>query len=320
MLTPSAGQAAPLIARALHDAYDHCEEIAKRDKPHLYAAAQRFVFPETRRAFASAYASMRVIDDYVDGIPDRARLAGSARQDAVARVDGWLVNVEQAANNGTVNGPLWRALSDTFSNFAIPLDPWRNLAAAMRSDLFTPRFSDWPHLKQYMTGASIAPAIVFMHLVLMHPAGDGRFACPWGYEQVESATADLAIFCYWTHILRDVAIDLDAVDGGLIYIPVADLDRFGLPVRELREMRQEGKTSEPYRRLAAFEAGRARRHLSAGKRNLPSICSAAPEGNDAALRYLVETYETVLDDLESSGFDVFSKTNPSGRSVVRERV
>ncbi|MEW5702400.1 MAG: squalene/phytoene synthase family protein [Candidatus Zixiibacteriota bacterium] len=293
----------------LVDAYNLCEEVAGRDKPHLYAAAQSFAWPETRRAFAATYASMRVIDDFIDDIPHRATIAASSRAGAARYLDDWLARVRQA-QSGTHDSPgIWAALADTFGRFELPMTPWEELGRAMRSDLTTPAFRDWDHLRGYMAGASVAPAVVFMHLVLMQPQidhTDGRFRSPWPYERVVDAAEDLAIFCYWVHILRDVATDLTQGGSGLVYLPQDDLRRFGLSVADLHRMRAANAATESYRQLARYEAERARDHLRRGRAHLPELLAVAPAGNAQALTRLVDTYVAVLQGLVDIDFDVFA--------------
>lgn len=292
----------------VEEGYARCEQIAARDKPHLYDAAQLFAFPETRRAFASTYASMRGIDDFVDDIPDRAALTDASREAAAQHIADWTGRIESAREGRPGPEPALHALADTFAQFDLPLQPWYSMARAMKSDLSTPFFRDWDHLRAYMDGASVAPAVVFMYLVLMsRERPGGRFVSPWPYEEVHAATQDLAIFCYWVHILRDVTIDLSLGNDGLVYLPLADLSEFGLSVGDLKRMRDARCADPSYTNLARSIAVRAEHHLACGRVHMARIMSAAPPGNLAALQSLVETYVHVLQDLADRNFDVFAE-------------
>ncbi len=289
------------------DAYAICDQVACRDKPHLHAAAQYLAFPETRRAFAAAYASMRFVDDFVDNIPNRSALTDKTRRAAEDMVGRWSQLVRDAHAGKVGAGPVWLALADTFDHFALPLDPWENLAQAMVSDLHQPMFRDWAGLRRYMSGASVAPAVVFTHLVLMSPSRQsGRFECPWDHARVAQATEDLAIFCYWVHILRDVGNDLSVGRSGLVYLPQADLDAFDLSIEDLYRMKEEHRASEAYVRLARFESHRAQTHLARGRCHMEEILAAAPRENAGALTVLVDTYVALLENLARHNFDVFA--------------
>lgn len=293
----------------LQDAYDLCDRVARRDKPHLHAAAQYFAFPDTRRAFAATYASMRLIDDFVDNIPNRAELSDRTRHIAAETIGKWLQLVRDARAGRTGPGPVWQALAHTFSRFALPIEPWEDLARAMESDLYAPVFRNWEHLRAYMNGASVAPAVVFMHLVMMRPdSADGRFENPWDHARVAQATEDLAIFCYWVHILRDVANDLSVGRSGLVYLPQADLDAFGLTIESLHRMKQSGQTTGEYVHLARFEAERAKSHLQRGRAHLEEILPIVPAENARALSTLISTYIALLENLAVNEFDVFSRS------------
>ncbi len=289
-------------------AYAACERLAGRDKPHLYAAAKLFPRIETRRAFASTYASMRVVDDAIDEIAHRASLAQSARSIAASGVDEWLRNVRRAKDGGTATEPIWAALTHTFQDFELPITPWENLASAMLEDLRTPSFRDWPQLHHYMQGASVAPAIVFMYLVLMRPDPSDRvFRTRWAYDRVHQVTEDLAVFCYWVHILRDVATDLTLGGSGLVYIPDEDLRHFRLRAEDLASMRASKKATSSYTRLGHYLAERARTHLMRGRVAFPAILADAEPEAGRALTGLVSTYEDILHCLEDRDFDVFAQ-------------
>jgi phytoene synthase len=249
---------------------------------------------------------MRLIDDAIDGIPHRAQLTEDGRQTELDRVTAWLKLVEASYRGRVVQGESWVALADTFSRFAFPLDPWVNLGRAMSSDVVVSSFETWDELRNYMQGASVAPATVFMYLVLMRPDDHGIYRTSWSFERVHAATEDLAIFCYCVHILRDVAVDLSLGESGLIYLPRQDLSRFGIGTSELYMMRDAGRGSESYRKLASFQAGRAREHLVRGRAAMSAVLAEAEPANGRALVTLVDTYERILNELQDREFDVFA--------------
>ncbi len=203
------------------------------------------------------------------------------------------------------------ALADTFSRFDIPLDPWINLAAAMSSDVNSTSFRTWDELRQYMQGASVAPAVVFMYLVLMRPDASGTFRTNWSYRDVHAATEDLAVFCYSVHILRDVAVDLSLGESGLVYLPQDDLAEFGLQAPDLYAMRDRQRAEKPYRELALFHATRAREHLRRGRESMKRVMDEAEPAHGRALLLLVDTYERILNELQDCDFDVFATPQPS---------
>lgn len=297
--------------QSLEAAYAECERLAGRDKPHLYAAANLFERPEVRRAFVATYASMRLIDDIVDGISNRSTISSGRKAFELGRVQSWLELVQSAKVGDGSTGLTWTALADTFTHFDLPLEPWTNLAKAMQSDVMVSSFKTWNDLRGYMQGASVAPAVIFMYLVLMRPDSQGRFTTPWKYPQVHAATEDLAIFCYCVHILRDVSEDLTLGKSGLVYLPEDELAQFGMAPTDLYAMRERGRATDQYIEMAKFAAERARQYLRSGREHLPAVLSQSEPPNGQALVTLVDTYERILNELQDRRFDVFSTVLPA---------
>jgi phytoene synthase len=181
----------------------------------------------------------------------------------------------------------------------------------MQSDVMSSSFKTWRDLYSYMQGASVAPAVIFMYLVLMRPDPSGRFQTTWSYPQVHAATEDLAIFCYCVHILRDVADDLTVGESGLVYLPADELARFGIIPRDLYKMRERGSATDQYKQMAGAVAERARRHLAKGREHMAAVVAAAEPESGSALETLVNTYDRILNELQDRQFDVFSPAKPS---------
>lgn len=289
---------------AVGEAYRHCETIAKRNIPNLYLAARFFDQAEIFDAFCATYASMRIIDDSVDSLDNREKLSFEDKKRASEEVQAWLDKVKSAFALQPVDEPIWVALADTFSRFDLPTDPWEDLAAAMTMDIETAYFKDWRTLQKYMRGASVAPAVIFMHLVLTKPE-DEEYMCLWSYDEVVAATEDLAIFCYWTHILRDTSRDLEIGEKGLVYFPLSELNQFGLTPDDLRRMKKEEKASFAYKSMAEHLYRRARTHEQKGRANMAQIIEIATLGGGFALAYLIDIYTATLTKVEAIDFDIF---------------
>ena len=300
---------------ALGEAYRHCAEIAGRGVPNLYLAARFFDQAEVFDAFCATYASMRIIDDHVDGLANREKLSPEEKKWALDKVQSWLDDVNAAFGLKPPDGPIWLALADTFSKFDLPTDPWEDLATAMAMDIEMPYFKDWRTLQKYMRGASVAPAVVFMHLVLTKPE-DEEYICQWSYDDVVAATEDLAIFCYWTHILRDISRDLEIGEEGLVYVPLSELSQFGLTPDDLRRMKQNMAATFAYKSMAEHLYRRAQTHEQKGRQSLADISAVATEGGAFALAYLIDIYSSTLAKVEAVDFDVFAK---DGELSVEEK-
>ncbi len=296
-------------------AYRHCAEIAARGTPNLYVAARYFENSDLFDAFCAAYASMRIIDDSIDDLPNRQNLSLEQKQEAHAAVQDWLEEVFSTFSLEPPEGKIWEALSDVFSKFDLPTDPWEELAAAMGMDIEMPYFKDWRTLQKYMRGASVAPAVVFMHLVLTE-LDDDEYICQWSFEEVVEATEDLAVFCYWTHILRDISRDLEVGENGLIYLPISELNQHGLTPDDLHRMKRERTASFAFKAMAEHLYRRARTFEQKGRQNLPKIAEVATKERWFALNLLMNIYSATLAKIEQIDFDVFAE---SGDLTVDEK-
>jgi len=108
-----------------------------------------------------------------------------------------------------------------------------------------------------------------------------------------------------TNFLRDVPEDLDR---GRIYLPLADLDRFGVRPAELR------RPSDRVRDLIAFEVDRARAHYWRAAPGIAMLDAAS----QPCMRTAYDLYGGILDEIVLAGYDVFTRraTVPTHRRVA----
>jgi len=191
------------------DAY--CAAIAARNGSPLWLVG-RTLPPAKRRFFAAAYASMRLIDDFVDTVflplPPSERAA--RRPAALARLDEWRTGIEAAASGTctTMEGPeapVFRALAAVLPQTDLGVGPWQDLWRALRRDLEERPIDDWNGFLDYCGGATVAPAMVFIYILgSEEEAGAYRWTLP---EPPSFYASDIAVFCYLVHILRDIVQD-----------------------------------------------------------------------------------------------------------------
>ena len=89
----------------------------------------------------------------------------------------------------------------------------------------------------------------------------------FGYsdERCRQYAIDLGLALQLTNIIRDVGVDLD--NGGRIYLPLEDLERFGYTPADLRARVYDKR----FRMLMDFEANRAISYYRAALANLPTV-------------------------------------------------
>jgi 15-cis-phytoene synthase len=96
-----------------------------------------------------------------------------------------------------------------------------------------------------------------------------------------------------TNILRDIKEDAGL---GRIYLPAEDLARFGVTEKQLAE-------GDAVTELLRFEAARARKYY---KEALP-LLDLVDKHSRPSLWALIEIYSRLLDRIERSKYDVFSR-------------
>ncbi|MDF1748429.1 MAG: squalene/phytoene synthase family protein, partial [Alphaproteobacteria bacterium] len=214
--------------------------ITRQSASNLWFVGRALV-SEKRKLFEAAYATMRVIDDFVDDdflarSPAERTKTKHCAQD---RIVAWLKASEAAISGqpetegiSALEAQLFRALRASASGSDIPLDPWRNLAAAMRFDVDETPLDTWRDFEVYCEGATVAPAAVFLY-VLQAKIGQGRAAkAGISADTLADQARDMAIFCYLVHILRDFSKDF-ARGGQLVTIPQACFSEHGLTRSQL---------------------------------------------------------------------------------------
>jgi len=289
----------------LKQAYFSCEKIARKNRPYLYLVARYFEDREKYRAFCSTYASMRIIDDKIDSIPFRGRMSAVNRIRFIQEVQGWLEEVVACQNKSSSPEPIFIALQDTFGKFPMPLFPWENLALAMQKDVGKDCFASFKEFINYAEGAAVAPATVFMFLLTAQRDGNGYI---WHYppKQIQAFARELALFCYLTHVIRDVASDLELGKSGLLYLSAQDLKRYRLNKEDLKEFQKSRRVNEGFRKLAAKYIERARSFEKRGRNLLQKLNPNLSKDSKFILDLLLEFYAQTLKKIAKVRYNVFS--------------
>jgi phytoene synthase len=288
----------------LESSYIFCEDIAKKKNPFLYHVSKFFHDKTKFNAFCSSYASMRILDDYIDNIKNRNRLSLDERNFYLAEVNRWEGLIIDCRNGKTNENPILLALSDTFQNFDLPLTPWNNLANAMRWDVEKSGFSTFNDFLEYCEGAAIAPATVFMHLLMAKSDGT-KYVCSSNSGDPYIYAKNLAIFCYLTHILRDISRDLQSEEKGFIYLPAKDLKDFKIQEDDLWEFKYRQSINGSFEKLMKHQLGRANYYKEQGETLLKELYHKLDTDCSFILSLLVDLYRKTLEKIEKAGYNVF---------------
>jgi len=217
-------------------AYRHCWQMAAAHYENFTLGS--WLLPRRlRRHIAAIYAFSRTADD----IADEGEFEPAWR---LARLQEWEHQLDECFR-GRATDPIFVALRDTAEQFDIPIEPFRKLLGAFRTDIEFQPFATFAALHDYCRCSADPVGHLILYL--------------FGYRDVQrQQLADqictgLQLANFW----QDVAID---AAQGRVYIPEEDLVRFGGSAAELLRGRQ---TPAP-RELMAFEVDRARSLLTQG--------------------------------------------------------
>jgi phytoene synthase len=235
-----------------------------------------FLPPERRAAITAFYAFCREVDDIVDEVGEPGV--------AAAKLQWWRTEVA-AAFAGSPTHPAMRALQAHQGRFGITAEHLQAVIEGCQVDLDQTRFLDYAGLQRYC------------HLV----AGVvGEVACNI-FGRTQAATVryahQLGLAMQLTNIIRDVGED---ARRGRIYLPLDELQRFGVKASEILERRAPWGYSDRFTALMRFQAERAQATFDAALAELPD---ADREKQKPGLM-MANIYRTLLAEVQRGGFQV----------------
>jgi phytoene synthase len=239
------------------DAYAHCEEVT-RTEARNFSYGIRLLPPPKRQAMSALYAVARRIDDIGDG-DDPA----TVKLDALEGTRKQLAAIE-AEPAAAGDDPILVALADAARRYPIPMGAIDELIDGCEMDVNGTTYQTFDDLVGYCR--RVAGTVGRLSLAV--------YGCDDPDAAVPLADA-LGVALQITNILRDIVEDRDTM--GRVYLPAADLDRFGVGA-DVR-----GPVDNVVA-LIAFEAGRAEDWYAEGLALLPMLdrrsraCTAAMAG------------------------------------------
>ena len=235
-----------------------------------------FLPPPRRAAITAFYAFCREVDDVVDETSDTGV--------AAAKLAWWRQEV-QAAFAGRPSHPVMKALVPLAADFQILPAHLSAVIEGCQIDLQQTRFLDYAGLQRYC------------HLV----AGVVGEVAANIFGRTEAATVQyahrLGLAMQLTNIIRDVG---DDARRGRIYLPMAELQRFGVTAQELLKRDAPWGYSERFDALMRFQAERAHRIYDEALALLPDADRRAQKPG----LMMANIYRTLLREIEADGYRV----------------
>ena len=262
----------------LAQSYEFCRTVSRREAKNFYYSFC-VLPPERRKSMCALYAYLRQTDDIADApgeVGDRAAHLARWRED----LNGAL------AGHPSPDWPGWPALAETVARHAIPAVYLHEVIDGVALDLDPHPFATFAELDAYCYRVASVVGLSCLHI--------------WGFRSEGGEAERLAEACgvalQLTNIIRDVRED---ALSGRVYLPVEDLQRFGVDPLELAAP----VASARVRALLEFEAGRAESYYQHAA-HLTRLVS--PEGRPVLLA-IVGIYRRLLNEVIRRNYDVFTR-------------
>ncbi len=248
--------------------------ITRQAKSNL-AFALRILPREKRADMVVFYAYCRILDDLADdpSVPAQRRHAA---------LEAWKTGL---LSGFTKPGTLERQVVEMRDRCGIPNELLAAIIEGCQMDLHPQRFQTWDDLEKYVAKVACAVGLVSIRLFGCKDPASERYAVALGRA------------LQLTNILRDIGEDLS--NSGRIYLPLADLERFGYTEADLKARVADDR----FKALMEFQADRAQAFF----REAAEAVTAADRQALAPARIMGEIYQNLLAHMRQDGFRVFEK-------------
>jgi phytoene synthase len=270
--------AAGIIDPQLRASYEVCRRL-HATHGRTYYLATRLLPPWKRPSVHALYGFARYADEIVDDLGSPRTAAERAE-----RLSTWGQAFLADARDGHSDDPVCRAVVDTINRWAIPVQHFEAFLDSMAMDLSVTEYATYTDLERYTYGSA---AVIGLQMVpILEPLSDAAYG----------PARDLGTAFQLANFVRDVGEDLDR---GRLYLPLEDLDRFGLTRSDL----ERRVVDDRVRDLLRFQVARVRRIEEAAR---PGIALLDPTSRPCieAARVL---YCGIVDEVERIDYEVFDR-------------
>ncbi|ARV61292.1 phytoene synthase [Nostocales cyanobacterium HT-58-2] len=272
---------------SVDESYKLCRQLIVKYSTTFYIGTLLVNKPKRKHIWA-IYAWCRRTDELVDG-PASAITTPET-------LDLWEQQLESIFA-GCPSDSFDVALVDTIQRFPIDIQPFRDMIAGQRMDLYRTRYQTFEEL--YLYCYRVAGTVGLMSTAVMGVDASTNTA-PWNchqqpYVPTEEAIT-LGIAHQLTNILRDVGED---AKRGRIYIPQEDLARFNYTEQDLFQ----GVVDERWRSLMRFQIARARQFYLKAEKGISHLSADARLPVWASLMH----YSRILNIIERNDYNVFTQ-------------
>jgi phytoene synthase len=253
---------------------EYCQQKTVQSGSSFYYSFL-FLPPERRRAITALYAFCREVDDTVD----------EATDGSVARIKlAWWRTEVSKMYSGTPTHPVMLALQQHIATYKLEEKHLLAIVDGMEMDLDQSRYLDYPGLQRYCWHVAGVVGILSASI--------------FGYTnpQTLAYAEKLGLAFQLTNIIRDVG---DDARKGRIYLPVNELQQFGVTANDLLKLQHTDK----FEALMRFQAERAQAIYDEALALLPKEDRRAQRPG----LMMAAIYRTLLDEIQRDGFHVLNQ-------------
>ncbi|MBA2690192.1 MAG: presqualene diphosphate synthase HpnD [Burkholderiales bacterium] len=250
---------------------EYCQTKAAQSGSSFYYSFL-FLPEEKRRAIMTLYAFCREVDDIVDEVKDTS----------VARIKlAWWRTEIANVFAGNPQHPVGKALLPTVKRLELSPELFNEIIDGMEMDLTYHRYPDFQSLKLYCH--RVAGVVGRLSAII------------FGYtdERTLLYAENLGIAFQLTNIIRDVGED---ARRNRIYLPQDELQQFAVSAADILN----GRESDSFRRLMAFQAARAKDFYARACAELPGVDREAQRPG----LIMANIYRTLLAEIERDRYAV----------------
>jgi phytoene synthase len=253
---------------------DYCQQKTVQSGSSFYYSFL-FLPPERRRAITALYAFCREVDDTVDETHDQS----------VARIKlAWWRTEVSAMYKGAATHPVTQALQPHLAPYNLQEQHLQAIVDGMEMDLDQSRYLDYAGLRKYCWHVAGVVGILSASIF--------GVTNPQTLQYAEK----LGLAFQLTNIIRDVG---DDARKGRIYLPVNELQQFGVTAADILNFRH----SEKFEALMKFQADRAQAVYDEALALLPKEDRRAQRPG----LMMAAIYRTVLDEIARDNFTVLNQ-------------
>ncbi|MDB5823348.1 MAG: crtb [Herminiimonas sp.] len=253
---------------------EYCQQKAAQSGSSFYYSFL-FLPPERRRAITALYAYCREVDDAVDETTDAAV--------AQSKLQWWRKEVADMLQ-GHPTHPVTRALQPHVATFGLEGAHLFAIMDGMQMDLEQTRYLDFIALQRYCWHVASVVGILSARIF--------GSTSPKTLAYAEK----LGLAFQLTNIIRDVGED---ARKGRIYLPVNELQQFGVTAADLLNARH----SDKFEKLMQFQAQRAQSLYDEAFALLPKEDRRAQRPG----LIMAAIYRALLDEIQRDGFHVLNQ-------------